>query len=90
MIVCFPLKCTPGHLNSKGFPRVFLMTQATQKEKQEQKQKQTKTKKKKKEKRKATTSLKANSMKEGHVEYKQDFKNGLQRNLTQVSTAAVC
>ena len=33
MLVCFLLKCTSGHLNSKGFLRVFqLITQATQKE----------------------------------------------------------
>jgi len=33
MLVCFLLKRTSGHLNSKGFRRnVFLMTRATQKE----------------------------------------------------------
>ena len=32
MLVCFLLKRTSGHLNSKGFLRVFLMTRATQKE----------------------------------------------------------
>ena len=32
MFVCFLLKRTSGHLNSKGFLRVFLMTRATQKE----------------------------------------------------------
>ena len=33
MHVCFLLKRTSGHLNSKGFLRVFLMTRATKKEK---------------------------------------------------------
>ena len=28
----FYIKCTSGHLNSKGFPCVFLMTRATKKE----------------------------------------------------------
>ena len=32
MPVCFLLKHTSAHLNSKGFLRVFLMTRATQKE----------------------------------------------------------
>ena len=32
MLVCFLLKRTSGHLNSKGFLRVFLMTRATKKE----------------------------------------------------------
>ena len=32
MHVCFLLKRTSGHLNSKGFLRVFLMTRATKKE----------------------------------------------------------
>ena len=32
MLVCFSLKRTSGHLNSKGFLRVFLMTRATKKE----------------------------------------------------------
>ena len=31
MHVCFLLKRTSGHLNSKGFLRVFLMTRATKK-----------------------------------------------------------
>ena len=35
MLVCFLLKHTSGHLNSKGFLRVFLMTRATQKERAE-------------------------------------------------------
>ena len=35
MLVCFLLKHTSGHLNSKGFLRVFLMTRATQKEQAE-------------------------------------------------------
>ena len=63
MLVCFLLKRTSGHLNSKGFLRV-LMTRATQKEQ-------------------ATTSLKTNSMNVNHVEYKQGFKNDLERNLSQ-------
>ena len=33
MHVCFLLKRTSGHLNSKGFLRVLLMTRATKKEK---------------------------------------------------------
>ena len=32
MLVCFQLKRTSGHLNSKGYLRVFLMTRATQRE----------------------------------------------------------
>ena len=32
MLVCFLLKRASGHLNSKGFLRVFLMMRATQKE----------------------------------------------------------
>ena len=32
MLVCFLLKRTSGHLNSKGVLRVFLMTRATKKE----------------------------------------------------------
>ena len=36
-------------------------------------------------KEQATTSLKTNSMNVNHVEYKQGFKNDLQRNLSQVS-----
>ena len=32
MLVCFLLKRTSGHLNSKGFLRVLLMTRATKKE----------------------------------------------------------
>ena len=32
MHVCFLLKRTSGHLNSKGFLRVFLMTRVTKKE----------------------------------------------------------
>ena len=32
MLVCFLLKHTSGHLNSKGFLQVYLMTRATQKE----------------------------------------------------------
>ena len=32
MLVCFLLNRTSGHLNSRGFLRVFLMTRATQKE----------------------------------------------------------
>ena len=32
MHVCFLLKRTSGHLNSKGILRVFLMTRATKKE----------------------------------------------------------
>ena len=70
MLVCFLLKRTSGHLNSKGFLGV-LMTRATKKEQ-------------------ATTSLKTNSMNVNHVEYKQGFKNDLERNLSQVSTAATC
>ena len=58
MLVCFLLKHTSGHLNSKGFLRMFLMARATRKEQ-------------------ATTSLKTNSMKVNHVEYKQGFKNDL-------------
>ena len=41
-------------------------------------------------KEQATTSLKTNSMNINHVEYKQGFKNDLQRKLSKVSTAAVC
>ena len=32
ILVCFLLKRTSGHLNSKGFVRVFLMMRAAQKE----------------------------------------------------------
>ena len=32
MHVCFLLKRTSGHMNSKGFLRVFLMMRATKKE----------------------------------------------------------
>ena len=62
MHVCFLLKRTSGHLNSKGFLRVFLITQATKKEQATNQ---------------ATTSLKTNSMNINHVEYKQGFKNDL-------------
>ena len=69
MLVCFLLKRTSGHLNSK-LPQ-GVDARATQKEQ-------------------ATTSLKTNSMNVNHVEYKQGFKNDLERNLSQVSTAATC
>ena len=61
---CFLLKRTSGHLNSKGFLRVFLMTRATKKE-----QATTSLK--------TRGVLKTNSMNINHVEYKQDFKNDL-------------
>ena len=70
MLVCFLLKHTSGHLNSKGFLRV-LMARANQKEQ-------------------AIMSLKTNSMNVNHVEYKEGFKNDLERHLSQVSTAATC
>ena len=63
MHVCFLLKRTSGHLNSKGFLRVFLMTRASKKEQATSQA--------------TCTSLKTNSMNINHVEYKQGFKNDL-------------
>ena len=42
------------------------------------------------QKEQAIMSLKTNSMNVNHVEYKEGFKNDLERNLSQVSTAATC
>ena len=59
MLVCFLLKRTSAHLNSKGFLRVFLMTWATKKEQATTSY---------------STRLKTRSMNINHVEYKQGFE----------------
>ena len=74
MLVCFLLKRTSGHLNSKGFLKVFLMTRATQKE-----QATTSLK---------TNSMNVNHVEYNWTMLQERFVT--ESNLSQVSTAATC